>query len=144
MRVLFDTSVLVAGLVEPHPAHERARPWIEAAKRREIAGIVSAHSLAETYAVLTRFPIRPAISPPGAWMLVRENVLARFKVVALSRRDCVAVLDDASQAGISGGTVYDMVIALAARKAAVDQALTLNESHFRRFSPDLADRVLAP
>jgi len=31
VKVLFDTSVLVAALVAAHPAHDRAFPWLKRA-----------------------------------------------------------------------------------------------------------------
>ncbi|MGH3085927.1 MAG: hypothetical protein ACRDSJ_01250 [Rubrobacteraceae bacterium] len=43
MRVLLDTSVLVAGMVEAHPAHERALPWLARVKAGTNSGIVAAH-----------------------------------------------------------------------------------------------------
>ena len=32
MKILFDTSVLVAALVESHPMHTRAFPWLKKAR----------------------------------------------------------------------------------------------------------------
>ena len=29
MKVLLDTSVLIAAMVESHPMHERALPWLQ-------------------------------------------------------------------------------------------------------------------
>ncbi len=46
MNVLFDTSVLVAAMVEAHPMHERALPWLQRVKEKTITGIVAAHSIA--------------------------------------------------------------------------------------------------
>jgi predicted nucleic acid-binding protein len=51
MRVFFDTSVLVAPLVEAHPLHVRALPWLDRAQGGEFDGAVSSHTLAELYAV---------------------------------------------------------------------------------------------
>ncbi len=56
MRTLFDTSVLVAALVEQHPKHERAIPWLSKAKADKFEFIVVSHSLADLYAVLTTLP----------------------------------------------------------------------------------------
>lgn len=47
MKILFDTSVFIAGLVESHPEHGRALPYLQRVKRGEDEGIVSVHSLAE-------------------------------------------------------------------------------------------------
>lgn len=35
MKVLFDTSVLVAAMIESHPAHERALPWPQKSKHKD-------------------------------------------------------------------------------------------------------------
>ena len=43
MRVCFDTSVLVAAMVEP----ERALPWLKRAKATPAHFLVASHTLAE-------------------------------------------------------------------------------------------------
>lgn len=144
MKVLFDTSVLVAAMIESHPAHERALPWLQKSKRKEIAAVVAAHSLAELYAILTRLPLKPPISPVIAWQMIRENVLAVLEVIPLSESDYHAVLDHLSQRGITGGVTYAALIAYAALKAQVDQLLTLNERDFRRVYPLLSEQIVAP
>lgn len=35
MKILFDTSVIIAAIVEPHPLHPIAFPWLKRAKSRE-------------------------------------------------------------------------------------------------------------
>lgn len=144
MKVLLDTSVLVAAMVEAHPAHARALPWLQRARRQEVKVVVAAHTLAELYAVLTRLPVQPSISPAVAWQLIRENVLTTFEVIALSEQDYRSVLESLSRRGITGGATYDALIAHAASKAAVDQLVTLNEKDFSRIYPDLAERIIAP
>ena len=66
MKVLFDTSVIVAALIESHPMHERAFPWLKQAKAREFDLVVASHTLAELYAVLSTFPIKPRITSATA------------------------------------------------------------------------------
>lgn len=51
MKTLFDTSILVAALVENHSKHERALPWLSKAKVKECEFVVSSHTLAELYDV---------------------------------------------------------------------------------------------
>lgn len=65
-RVLFDTSCLIAGMVQTHVHHLRATPWLARAAHGEITGLVCTHSLAETYAILTSMPLRPKIQPAAA------------------------------------------------------------------------------
>lgn len=63
MKVLFDTSVLVAALIVSHPKHSVCFPRLKAAESKQIKGVLSTHSLAETYSVMTRLPIQPHIPP---------------------------------------------------------------------------------
>lgn len=63
MKVLFDTSVLVAALIVDHPKHSESLPWLLRIKAEEIQGFISTHSLAELYAVLTRLPLPQMIAP---------------------------------------------------------------------------------
>jgi predicted nucleic acid-binding protein len=83
MRTLFDTSVLVAAFIEGHPKHERALPWLSKAKAQEFEFVVSSHTLAESYAVLTTLPVKPRISPNVSWRLLHENIEGVAKTVSL-------------------------------------------------------------
>lgn len=59
MKVLLDTSVLVAAMVETHPMHECALHWLQRIKDGGDVGIVAAHSIAELYAILTTLTVQP-------------------------------------------------------------------------------------
>ena len=41
MKILFDTSVIIAALVETHPMHTRAFPWLKRARSAEFELIVA-------------------------------------------------------------------------------------------------------
>lgn len=144
MRILLDTSVLVAAMVEAHPRHISALPWLQRAKAKADTGLVAAHSVAELYAILTMLPVQPRITPALAQELIRRNVLDILEVVALSAEDYARVIARLSECGIVGGATYDALILQAGVKAGVDQILTLNEGDFRRVAPDLADRIVGP
>ena len=144
MRILLDTSVLVAAMVEAHPAHERTLPWLQRVKTETDTGLVAAHSLAELYAILTTLPLQPRILPSVARQLIRHNVLDIFEVVALSDEDYATVIDHLSNLGIVGGATYDALILHAASKADANQVVTLNEKDFRRVYPTLADKIISP
>ncbi len=124
MKALLDTSVLIAAMLPDHPAHAAASAWLAAAKQGAIAFIVSAHSLAEVYAVLTRLPRVPRITPTEAYRLIDENVLSCATVVSLSANDYENLIDKLAQEGVSGGAAYDAVIAKAADLAQVDHLVT--------------------
>ena len=59
MRIVFDISVLVAALVQPHPFHDRALSWLKRANAEEFDLIVSSHTIAELYAVFSTLPVSP-------------------------------------------------------------------------------------
>jgi predicted nucleic acid-binding protein len=144
MNILFDTSVLVAAMVEAHPMHERALPWLQRVQAGLDVGIIATHTIAELYAVLTKLPVRPRISPAVARRLIQQNVLEICRVVSLSEDDYVAIVGHLSDTGIVGGATYDALILYAALKADVDCVVTSNETDFRRIYPDLADKIVAP
>ena len=136
MNVLFDTSVLVAAIVQPHPMHSRALSWLKQAKAGELRYLIASHTLAELYAVLTTLPVTPRISPATAWRLIRENVETAATVIPLTPTDYRLVLKRLAELGVSGGVIYDALIARAAQKAQVDRLLTLNPDDFARVWPE--------
>ena len=144
MKILLDTSVLVAAMVEAHPAHERALPWLKRVKNGNDKGIIAAHSLAELYSILTTLPVQPQISPTDARQLIRENIVAYFDIVFLSDDDYSQVIDHLAEIGIVGGATYDALILRVALKVNIDQVVTLNEKDFRRVYPELAEKIISP
>lgn len=144
MRLLLDTSVLVAAMVEAHPNHTAALPWLQRAKGPEDTVLVAAHTIAELYAVLTTLPIRPSISPTAARELISRNISGSVEVVSLAGEDYFKLIDELSGQGIVGGVTYDAVIMQSARKANADQVITLNATDFGRISPDWTARIVTP
>lgn len=140
---LLDTSVLVAAMVAEHGEHERCRPWLsgESAQGRLL---VASHSVAELYAVLTRLPLRPRISPVQAWHLIDRNVKGRMRGVALTASEQLAVVHRLADWGVAGAATYDAVIGRCAEKAGAERLVTLNPRDFRRAWPPIADRVVEP
>ena len=144
MRILLDTSVLVAAMVEAHPAHEQGLAWLKRVTDGADKGLVAAHSVAELYAVLTTLPVHPPISPLDARRLIQHNVTEKFEIVFLSDQDYIQVIEHLAALGIIGGATYDALILRAAANANVDLVVTLNAKDFQRVYPDLADRIVAP
>jgi predicted nucleic acid-binding protein len=97
MKILLDTSVLVAAMVEAHPAHERALPWLQRIKGGTDVGFVAAHSIAELYAILSILPVQPRISSITANQLIRKNVLDICKIVSLSVQDYTRIIKHLSE-----------------------------------------------
>lgn len=143
MRSLFDTSVLIASLLETHPQHAVALRALRPSESKDLR-IVAAHSLAEIYATLTRLPLPLRVSSAQAFVLIETNILPTFEIVSLSVADYVDVLRDLSQNNLVSGIIYDALILRAGVKANADRILTLNPRHFRRIDPSLADRIVDP
>jgi len=141
MKILFDTSIILAALVENHPKHEEALPWFQQAKAKEFDLVIASHTLAELYAVLSTLPIRPRISPAIAWKLIHENIDKVAVIISLSPDEYSSTIKKMSDLGLIGGIIYDALIAKVAQKAKVERLLTLNIEHFRRVWPD-GDKIL--
>jgi len=144
VRVFFDTSVLVAAMVDRHPRHARAMPPIRRVLDRRDVGIVSAHSLAETYAVVTSLPLSPRIGPEAAHRLVHENLVGRFEIVALTAREYERLLEALPERGAAGGSVYDALQIQCAVKAGAERIYTFDVSDFSRLAPDWSTRIASP
>ncbi len=144
VKVLFDTSVLIAGVIESHPAHERAFAWFRRVTDREVELFVAAHSLAEFYAVLTRLPVSPKISPTLALRLLRENIEAVAHIVPLVEKEYLQVQVNMAELELAGGVVYDAIIAAVAPKSNCDALLTLNRRDFIRVWPEGKEYILEP
>ena len=145
MRIFCDTSVLVAAFVTGHPHYARALPLIERVKAGSDDGFIAAHSLAETYAVLTRLPAANRVPSGIAWQLISENLLKGFSVVALTQKEYGTTLERAASEGIEGGRIYDALLIAAAAKASVERIYTFNVGHFQDLAEDaLRERIVAP
>ncbi len=144
MKTLFDTSVIIAALVESHPMHGRAFPWLKQAKEKQFELIVASHTLAELYAVLSTLPLKPRISSSVAWRLIKENIESISNVISLSPAEYSSTIKSMSEIGLIGGTIYDSLIAKVAQKAKVERLLTLNLDHFRRVWQDDENKIIAP
>ena len=144
MKTLFDTSVIIAALVESHPMHGRAFPWLKQAKEKQFELVVASHTLAELYAVLSTLPLKPRISSSVAWRLIKENIESTSKVISLTPAEYSSTIKSMSEMGLSGGTIYDALIAKVAQKAKVERLLTLNINHFRRVWQDEENKIITP
>lgn len=144
MIVLFDTSVLVAGFIESHPKHKAVMPWFQKVHQGEIALVVSAHSVAECYAVLTKLPISPKILPSVAYHLISENITKLGKIISLTGKDYLSIIFHLSKLGLSGGVTYDAILLKASEKAQAKHLLTFNTRDFVRLCPEHEMYIIEP
>ena len=108
-RLAFDTSAAVPLIVRSHVAHDAVRR--HAASRE---AVLTMHSLAETYSVLTRLPGDARVSGADAVRLLEANFGPAVAAPAEELADLPTVL---APLGIAGGAVYDALVGLAARAA---------------------------
>jgi predicted nucleic acid-binding protein len=144
MKILFDTSIIVSGIIESHPMHTKCLPWLQRAKAGELDCIVVSHTLAETYAVLTTLPVKPRISPLVAQRLINTNIEAIARIIPLTTGDYRTTIERMSALSISGGSVYDALIATVARRLSIDMLLTLNAGDFLRVWPEGRQTITMP
>ena len=145
MKILLDTSVLVASVVQKHGDHLRSFAVLDRVQNGKDEGFVSAHSLAEMYAVLTKIPPPSRHTAEQALLSIEENVLNYFRISSLTGADYTALIRERALAGIQGGTIYDAVLLKSAIKAGVESIYTLNLKHFQAVAPKgLAAQIFTP
>jgi predicted nucleic acid-binding protein len=143
MILFLDTSVLVASLLAQHQDHERSFAALDRVQSGKAQGVVSAHSLAETYATLTKLPAPFRHSPEQALLSIEENIIKHFRTAALSGDDYAALLRDAATARVQGGTIYDALLLKAAAQAKATKIFTLNLRHFQAVAPPDLSRIIS-
>ncbi len=112
-RVALDTSAAVALVSSSHPAHQIA---VRALRGR--VPVLTGHSLAETYSVLTRLPGDARVAPADVVLLFADTF---GPAVCLSPAVTADVPRHLADRQVSGGAVYDALVGL----AAVEAQLTL-------------------
>jgi toxin FitB len=98
--------VAVPLLVATHREHDRVVAWWAG---REVA--LSGHAAVETYSVLTRLPGDLRLEPADAARLMAERFTPSLLPAQKTTR---RLADTLARLDISGGAVYDALVALAA------------------------------
>ena len=141
MKEFFDTSVLVAAHVKQHTHHALSLAALARATRATSS--CAAHSLAEVYAVVTRLPLKPSVTPEQA-LLFLDDVRERLTVILLDEAGYIDTLRDLAARGIPGGQIYDGLVLRCAASVAAETIYTWNVKHFQRIAPHLADCIRTP
>lgn len=135
MKLCFDTSVLVAALVQAHPHHGIAFPRLKSVHDGTTAGAITTHALAELFATLTALPLKPKIPPGEVQRLLNRDIGAHFEVIQLTAEMYAEALDLTVRQGLASGAIYDALHLTGARSAGCDHLLTLNLKHFQALAP---------
>lgn len=107
MTVAVDTSAAVAFMMKSHVAHRYVRRRLNGSDL-----VLTQHSLAETYSVLTRLPGDARVAPGDAVRLISANFGPTALLPAETAADVPAIL---AELHVAGGAVYDGLVGLAAR-----------------------------
>jgi len=141
MKWFFDSSVLVPALLPDHPHHARSFALFMAAGPRHAS--CSAHSLAEVYSTLTKYPGKQRLSAEYAALLVQE-IERRLTLVWLDGDEYRAAIHRIAKLGIVGGAVYDGLVGACAVKAGAEHLYTWNVRHFDLLGAEIQKLVTMP
>jgi predicted nucleic acid-binding protein len=141
VRFFLDTSVLVPVFLPGHVHHERSFNLFSQADVKMAA--CAAHSLAEVYATITRLPGKHRASSSQALTFV-EIIEERFSLVALDAAQYSKAIREAAALNITGGTLYDALVAACALKAKTNVLYTWNTAHFLRLGNEVARILRSP
>jgi len=140
LSIYFDTSTLIAAMVEEEEHHDAALE----ALATSADGFTSTHAIAETFATLTSGRLEIQLTPEEAMQIVDANVIRRIRVVDLVLNDYQQAMRKSHKVGARGGAIFDMLHLEAARRGGAKRVLTVNVRHFQVFAPDLKSIISAP
>lgn len=133
--------MFVATFLKDHQHHNASLALFVKAEKK--SACCAAHTLAEVYSVLTRLPGKHRLSGEQA-LLFLDEIQKRCNVVALTSEDYFSAIERAAQAGITGGALYDALLAHCALKARTETIYTWNVEDFRRLGAEVARRTKTP
>jgi predicted nucleic acid-binding protein len=135
LRVALDSSFLIALIADWHAQHPRTLRsydrWL--AERAQV--LVPWHAVAECYSVLTRLPAPYRFPTQVAHQSLSQNIAKNAMTVALEPQQVWRVIEDLARLGITGGQVYDALIAASAAEARAHVLMTWNPKHFVSVAP---------
>ena len=145
MRVFLDTNVLIAACIEDHVHHTRAAPIVANIHEGRNEGFTSGHAVLELYSVLTRLPRAPRILASQAMVILQENVIKHFTLIALTGKEYGELVLKIAAEGAVGRQSYDALHLACARKCDSQRVYTFNARHFQNLvADDFQKRIFEP
>jgi predicted nucleic acid-binding protein len=135
MKVCFDTSALVAALLQQHPHHAIAFPRLQAVKEGTVQGHLITHGLAELVATLTALSLKPRLLPADVQRIIRQSVLDCFVLIPLDADHYRDPIQLTVTRNLASGAIYDALHLIGARSADCTVLYTLNLRHFPSLAP---------
>jgi predicted nucleic acid-binding protein len=135
MSIVFalDTSCVIPLLSSWHEFHARTKQDYETRRARRERLVIPVHVLLESFAVLTRMPVR--LSPADAQRLLEASFYETAEIAALSGGAAWTTIQDLSLRDMGGGIAHDAAIARTAFDAGASVLLTWNAKDFLRVAP---------
>ena len=136
VRALLDSNVMIAAIEEEHKHHRASSTLINSCPDKTFA--VAAHSVAETYSVLTNPALRAPYRWPAreAWVAI-EKLLSVTVVVGLTHGASLQAIRAFAAEDRVGPLLYDRLIGEAAIRNGIGCILTWNVKHMRGLFPNL-------
>jgi predicted nucleic acid-binding protein len=119
-----DSSCLIAAVCAWHEHHDAAFDAMESRRSAGRVVVLAGHALAETYGVLTRLPPPHRLAPADAGAVIQESFVRGTRLAALPGSSYAALVRRLAQEGMSGGRIYNGIIAESARRARATTLLT--------------------
>jgi predicted nucleic acid-binding protein len=135
MKVCFDTSALVAGLLQKHPHHVMAFGRLQSAKAGTLQGHLTTHAMAELYSTLTAMPLKPRLRSADVERMISESILAHLTVIELTKEHYREAIKLSVHNNVATGAIYDALHLVGARSVCCTTLYTLNLRHFRSLAP---------
>lgn len=126
--IAFDSSILVAALVQSERHHAECRALVTSGPFA-----VWTHALVETFNTLTSGKIKPRPSAADVAKALRSSIRPRATLLHLSDDQLFTAFDESEPRGIRGGAIFDYLHLVVARHHQADRFFTLNTRHFESF-----------
>ena len=141
MNAFLDTSVLVATFYGDHEHHAPSLDvFLRFGKNAACCGV---HSLAEVYATLTGMPGKRRVGGDTALLFLRD-IREHLTLVSLDEGEYFQAIEQAAQANLASGAIYDALLGQCALKAKAAALYTWNTQDFLRLPQPIAGRVRRP
>jgi predicted nucleic acid-binding protein len=132
MNVLFDSSALVAFLVQDHDDHDRVFQLFKEYVEKDADLYISTHSIAEVYRTLTWGVEYLNYTANEAHTAINHSILSVFDTVNSTKTDYRLVIEFLRRKNLRGAIIYDALIAFASEKIRAKELVTLNTKDFKR------------
>jgi predicted nucleic acid-binding protein len=135
----FDSSSLIAAVVEDEPHHALCRRQLDHALENSTA-IAAQHSLAEVFHTITG---KKGVPAQQVAEILRHNFVG-IKWLPLTEEDYWDCIQSAHRRGVRGGAIFDLLLLRVAERHQAGHIYTLNTRHFIALGPHLQNRIVGP